>query len=142
MDGQLPFLDMILHNNEGRLMSSWYRKPTDTGLTLNFHSLAPLKYTKSVVIRFVHRIYRSCSSWSSFHDGLNEARDILSRNQYPPSFVESIIKTTLYKVLGANENDDENKDENDESIMDVTLDPNACVVQVDNKDKFKFFSQL
>ena len=62
-DGCLPFLDMVIHNKEGVLSSEWYTKPTDTGLTLNFHSLAPMKYKRSDVIGFVHRIYRSCSSW-------------------------------------------------------------------------------
>ena len=42
-EGSLPFLDMMLHNDRGKLSSSWYRKPTDTGLTLNFHALAPKK---------------------------------------------------------------------------------------------------
>ena len=45
-DGHLPFLDMLLHNVNGNISSSWFRKSTDTGLTLNFHSLAPLKYKK------------------------------------------------------------------------------------------------
>ena len=45
-NGTLPFLDMLVHNVEGSLSSSWYRKPTDTGLTLNFHSLSPMKYKK------------------------------------------------------------------------------------------------
>ena len=43
-DGRLPFLDMEIINTNGVLSSKWYRKPTDTGLTLNYHSLAPLKY--------------------------------------------------------------------------------------------------
>ena len=51
-NGMLPFLDMEIINNNGCLSSRWYRKPTDTGLTLNFHSLAPLKYKKSVIISF------------------------------------------------------------------------------------------
>ena len=46
IDGQLPFLDMLICNKNGKLSSLWYRKPTDTGLTLNFHALAPLKYKK------------------------------------------------------------------------------------------------
>ena len=45
-DCQLPFLDMLIINQDGKLYSKWYRKPTDTGLILNFHSLAPLKYKK------------------------------------------------------------------------------------------------
>ena len=72
---------MTLYNNNGQLSSGWYRKPTDTGLTLNFHSLAPLRYKKSVVIGFVHRIYRSCSTWQLFHQGLEEAKQILVNNQ-------------------------------------------------------------
>ena len=39
--GTIPFLDMLILNKSGSLSSSWYRKPTDTGLTLNFHALAP-----------------------------------------------------------------------------------------------------
>ena len=60
----------------------------DTGLTLNFHSLAPMKYKRSVVIGFVHRIFRSCSSWKNIHLGLEEAKKILTNNQYPLPFIE------------------------------------------------------
>ena len=55
-NSQLPFLDMIILNNKGTLSSRWYRKPTDTGLTLNFHALAPLKYKKSVVSSCSHSL--------------------------------------------------------------------------------------
>ena len=66
-NSQLPFLDMIILNNKGTLSSRWYRKPTDTGLTLNFHALAPLKYKKSVVSSFIYRIFRASSDWTQFH---------------------------------------------------------------------------
>ena len=46
VDRKLPFLDMLIHNDRGKLSSSWYRKPTETDLTLNFHALAPFKYKK------------------------------------------------------------------------------------------------
>ena len=58
----------------------------DTGLTLNYHSIAPSKYKKSVVISFVYRIFRACSTWQQFDIGLNEAMTILRKNQYPDSF--------------------------------------------------------
>ena len=38
-------------------------------------------------------------TWSSVHEGLNEAREILCKNKYPPSFVENIIKRKLNKLL-------------------------------------------
>ena len=127
---------MLIHNNRLKLSSSWYRKPTETDLTLNFHALAPFKYKKSVVISFIYRIFRSCSSWNNFHDGLNAARIILNKNQYPSSLVEDIIKNTLNNLLSVP------KDDNASEISDTSessIDSNAYLVQVANKDKFKFF---
>ena len=46
INGKIAFLDMIIYNDSGSLSSGWYRKQTDTGLTLNYHSLAPTKYKK------------------------------------------------------------------------------------------------
>ena len=40
-NGAIPFLDMKVMNNEGKLSSTWYNKPTDTGLIMNLHALAP-----------------------------------------------------------------------------------------------------
>ena len=31
-DTTLPFLDMTIHREDGKLSSAWYRKPTDTGV--------------------------------------------------------------------------------------------------------------
>ena len=58
--GSLPYWDMkVMHDRRnGMLSSTWYNKPTDTGLILNYHSLAPKRYKRSVVSGFVHRIYR------------------------------------------------------------------------------------
>ena len=102
---QLPVLDMkIIHDHEtGKLESTWYSKPTDTGLIMNFHALAPNRYKRSVVSGFVYRIHRACSSWSYFHDSLEKAKRVLERNQYPPAFYEPLIKQTLDAILGAAE---------------------------------------
>ncbi|XP_057302874.1 uncharacterized protein LOC130637039 [Hydractinia symbiolongicarpus] len=46
---EIAFLDMSIKRTHGNLVSKWYTKPTDTGLTLNFHALAPKQYKRSVV---------------------------------------------------------------------------------------------
>ena len=46
---KLSFLDMCIEHNNNNLSSTWYCKPTDTGLVLNFHALAPKRYKRSVV---------------------------------------------------------------------------------------------
>ena len=133
-NGTLPFLDMLVHNVEGSLSSSWYRKPTDTGLTLNFHSLSPMKYKKSVIIGFVYRIYRACSSWEFIHLGLEQAKEILLANQYPSNLIEEIFNKTLHKII-ENHNDSSEPTDLDKS---VNLDHNCCLHNISEKEKFMF----
>ncbi|XP_066911760.1 uncharacterized protein [Clytia hemisphaerica] len=115
----IPFLDMKITRSENKLESSWYTKDTDTGLLMNFHALAPLKYKKSVVIGMIHRIFRACSSYKTFHEGLERAKVILNRNQYPEPLVDSIIRDTLNKLFEKEEPPvvEENEDEEDDLKM-------------------------
>ena len=104
-DGELPVLDMkIIHDHTtGQLESTWYSKPTDTGLIMNYHALAPKRYKRSVVTGFVYRIYRACSTWPHFHQSLEKAKRILEQNQYPPAFYDPLIRQTLQDILGEKE---------------------------------------
>ena len=97
-NGAIPFLDMLIINNQGNLSSTWYSKPTDTGLILNYHALAPRRYKRSVVSGFVHRIARACSTWEHFHNSMERAKKLLERNQYPPTFYNPIIDQTLTSI--------------------------------------------
>lgn len=102
-NGTLPFLDMKIINDNGKLTSTWYNKPTDTGLIMNYHALAPKRYKYSVVSGFVHRIHRACSTWENFSMSLEKAKIILECNQYPPNFYEPIIKNTLDSIIERND---------------------------------------
>jgi hypothetical protein len=102
-DGTLPFLDMQLIHEGHQLTSTWYSKPTDTGLILNYHALAPKRYKRSVVSGFVHRIYRACSNWKLFHISLQKAKATLEHNQYPPSFYDPIIQQTVRDIIAPKE---------------------------------------
>ena len=43
-DGRHPFLDLCLIHTDSQLKSTWYTKPNDTGLIMNYHAAAPRKY--------------------------------------------------------------------------------------------------
>ena len=86
-------------DEKGYCSSTWYNKPTDTGLVLNYHALAPRRYKRSVVSSFVHRIVRASSSWENVHKSLEKAKKVLERNQYPPSFYDPIIENTLSAIV-------------------------------------------
>ena len=133
---------MLIINQDGKLYSKWYRKPTDTGLILNFHSLALLKYKKSVVISFVRRIYTSSSSWQFFDEGLSEAKDLLINNQYPISFIEEIINVTLRKLLDADSEENNDIDDTQCDDNNLSFDSNACIQNLPNREKFNFFLSL
>ena len=113
-NGKLPFLDICIEHHENTLSSTWYCKPTDTELNLNFHAMAPKRYKHSVIQGFVYRIYRDCCLWEKFHESLIKAKDILERNQYPPNFYEPIISATIEKTvktcIGKVNNDDPNNE--------------------------------
>ena len=100
-NASLAFVDMQINHVDKKLISTWYTKSTDTGLLMNFHALAPKKYKRSVVTGMVHRIFRSCSTYQTFHQSLEKAKSILHRNQYPESFIDPIINDTLNKLFGA-----------------------------------------
>ena len=111
-NGLLPMLDMGVYNKKGQLSSTWYCKPSDTGLILNYHALAPKRYKRAVVAGFVHRIYRACSTWQLFHESLDRAKIILIKNQYPAPFFEKIIHDTLTRIFKPEERHEKEVGEN------------------------------
>ena len=68
-------------------------------MTSIFHAIAPKRYKRGVVSGFVHRLHRSCSTWTHFDNSLKKAKAVLEKNQYPPGFYEEVIADTLKKIL-------------------------------------------
>ena len=115
-EGRLPFLDMQVIHSGPQVSSTWYSKPTDTGLILNFHALAPMRYKRSVISGFVHRIFRACSTWKHFHASIQKAKSILEQNQYPPSVYESIIKQTLDEIITSESGDEQSESSENQTV--------------------------
>ena len=132
-DNAIPVLDTKLMNKEGTISATWYFKPSDTGLIMNFHALAPVKYKRATVIGFVHRIYRACSDWSTFHESIERAKDILLKNQYPPSFTDKYIRETISKIVNK-----EQRKKEDES----TEKPYLLFLQYRGKCTEKYASEI
>ena len=99
VEQKITFLDMEISNRDGRMSTSWYTKPTDTGTSLSFKAIAPMKYNRNLRSGHSHWILNSCSDWKSIHDGIEKAKEICSNIQYPRAFCESILKDTLQRLL-------------------------------------------
>ena len=99
IENTIPFLDMkIKQLEDGTIETMWYRKPTDTGITLNFHATAPFKYKRNVIQGLVHRIYNASSTLENFNIGMEDGIKMLKENQYPEKLSRHIINATLTKL--------------------------------------------
>ena len=102
-----------------------HKTHTDTGLTLNFHAVAPKRYKRSVVSGLVYRIFRACSTWESFHESLMKAKTILENNQYPAEFYDPIISDTLKKIIDREitpTEESEKEEETNEHVLKLLAD--------------------
>ena len=66
-DGKLPFFDIEISRSNGKFSTSFYCKPTFTGLFTHFHSFIPRAYKCDLVSCLLHRIFNFCSNYDNFH---------------------------------------------------------------------------
>ena len=91
-DQSLPFLDIkINQNQDGTLTTSVFRKPTYSGLYLNWRSYVPKQYKLGLVRCLLHRAWSICSSSELFESEVSFIRSILRANGYPLNFLNSCI---------------------------------------------------
>ena len=66
-NGKLPFLGMEITRNKTRLDRKVYRKPTDTGLLLLYHSHVHMKYKQTLLKTIMNRAFKLSSNCKLFH---------------------------------------------------------------------------
>ena len=96
----LPFLDTsisIPSTEDGMFTSQVYRKPTFTGLLLNFAALCPLKWKFGLIYCLLHRAYNISSNWSVFTKEVSFLEKIFVNNAYPSQFFATCVNRFLTK---------------------------------------------
>ena len=99
----LPFLDIQLDISNNCLNTTVYRKPTYTGLILNYKAPCPLQWKRGLINTLINRAYIVCSSWSNFHNEMNKLINIFKQNGYPTFFIYRSIKQYLDKQFTPHE---------------------------------------
>ena len=88
----LPFLDVNIRiNPSNEFETSVYRKPTNTGVLLNYEAVAPKKWKKSVIKGFLVRAKRISSSQELLNREIAHIQNTFAKNGYPKSFINNII---------------------------------------------------
>ena len=79
-----------------------YRKPTDTGLLLHYHSHVDMKYKHSLLKTMLNRGFKLSSNWQLFHQECERLKEIFIRLYYPEPLIQNTIKVfTEMKVTGS-----------------------------------------
>ena len=109
-NNSLPFLDVLITREENKLVTSLYRKPTQTGLYLLWDSCQSRRYKLGLIKTLVIRIYRICSTKKAINNELRLLKETLEKNGYPPHIIkrgisegEILIKRTSKTVATSNE---------------------------------------
>ena len=98
IENKLPFLDILIGNNEN-LQTSVFQKKTYTGLLLNYFSFVPDYYKYGLIKTLIDRMYRINSTWTSFDIDLKNLKQVLLKNQYPLTMIDNVIKKYLQNAV-------------------------------------------
>ena len=98
-DGKLPFLDILIDRNNGKITTSVYRKPTFTGIYTHFHSFLPSLYKFGLLSTLLFRYFSICSSYKLFHLEIVELKKIFLKNGYPSKFIYKCIYKFMNKIF-------------------------------------------
>ena len=100
-DDSLPFLDgRVTHLPERHTFETTiYRKPTFTGLMINWNSFVPLQYKKASIDSMVRRALSICSTNLSLTEEFAEIRRNGLANGYPRSFIDIHIGVGLSRYM-------------------------------------------
>ena len=94
-NGQLSFLDTLIFNVNGKLSTTVYRKPTYTGLGLNYLSFIPHVFKLNSIKTLLNRAYNLCSTYKLFDDEVTKLREYFLRNSYLSFLFDKILKQFL-----------------------------------------------
>ena len=96
-NNSLNFLDINLYKCDNHITTSIYRKPTYTGIGLNWFDGSPIHYKINSIKPLSHRAYNLTSSYINFHKEVEELLSYFKKNCYPPTMFYKILKQFLFK---------------------------------------------
>ena len=94
----LPFLDTLVINEDGKLHTDIYYKPTDSKQYLLYTSCHPKHTRNSIPYNLARRLRMIISDENTLLTRLEELKTFLSKQKYPPALIEdSILKVKALK---------------------------------------------
>ena len=98
VNNKINFLDItIKRKRDLTIETSTYRKPTFTGVMLNWNSLTSIKYKTGLIRCLLDRSFKICSSERQKDIEMEQLRILLLKNNYPKQIIEKEFNKFLEK---------------------------------------------
>ena len=97
-DKKISFLDVMVINDNNKIITDWYQKSVYSGRIIHFLSSHPTYQKKNIIYNLVDRAF--LLSDKIFHSKNREIIiDILIRNKYPLDFINQQINKRFNKII-------------------------------------------
>lgn len=108
---RINFLDMnISYDQEGKIKTNWYQKPTNSNRYLNYNSTAPQNYKKSVINSLVDRAVKLTDP-SLRPKNMKKIKTILNKNSYPENLVNKCIANRVNAIYNGKQKNNEQEEQ-------------------------------
>ena len=97
-NSKISFLDVNVICEQGKFITSVYRKPTFRVVYIHFDSFLPDTYKIGMIYTLVNRCFQICSNWSMFHQQLILFREIFQKNGHTENFIDRCFKLFLNRI--------------------------------------------
>ena len=98
-NNSLAFLDVLITRDNGRFVTSVYRKKTFSGVYLNHNSYLPKEYKLGLLYTLLFRAYSLCSNYEILHNEIDRLKEIWLKNNYPLHIIDKCIFRFLDKLF-------------------------------------------
>ena len=98
-DGTLPFLDVFLTRNGNNITTSIYRKPSYSGLGINYISFVPQMFKINAIKTLLYRCYHLSSNWAAAHTEIDFLIEFFKNNKFPQHIIYRNVRNFLNKIF-------------------------------------------
>ena len=138
---QLPFLDVLLHRSGDNILTSVYRKKTNSDLYIHWESFAPSNWKTGTIRTLVRRAYNVCSNQCLLDQEIEHLTTVFQeKNGYPKWIIDKVVNEvrTAHELSTNHEQVESTENENEtERIEKLLIIPYAGTVGCNIMKKMK-----
>lgn len=113
---QIPYLDMKIIKDNGKLITNWYTKTTASGRIINYHSTQPIQMKLNTATNLIEKVIK-ISDERFRTNNIGKLRKSFDQNSYPSFLTNKLINKSLNKISKNKTTNKDNIKKNNDMIF-------------------------